>query len=286
MRATRILCCLTLTAALIARAGAQPPAGTADEALTGNAAKAAEFAAAEAMRYEIRHANGRKQAFKLLPKPVLRWSNPLRGEIHGSVVLWTNHGCPEAVASIYQFFHRKQLNVELVSLSEAPLNAERSGKVRWTPEAGVKFASLSGGPEPAATAEARQFQLRALARKFTGSLAEPGEQDNKLTELRLMAKPLHSYEATDGSGREGAVFAFVTTTDPDILLLIESRKGPTGREWVWAAARMHFRPVQLKLADKVVWELPAAAPPWDKIRGPEGQYIILEWTTPEAAAKN
>ena len=29
-----------------------------------------------------------------------------------------------------------------------------------------------------------------------------------------------------------------------------------GREWVWAAARMHFRPLELKLADKVIWKVP------------------------------
>jgi hypothetical protein len=128
--------------------------------------------------------------------------------------------------------------------------------------------------------------MRALARKFTGYLAEPGEADDKFTELRLMAGPLHRYEATDGSGREGAVFALVTTTDPEIVLLIESRKGKGGREWVWAAARMHYRPLQLKLADKVVWEVPAAAPPWAPIRGPEGRYVILQWATAEEAAKD
>jgi hypothetical protein len=78
----------------------------------------------------------------------------------------------------------------------------------------------------------------------------------------------------------------VTTNDPEILLLIESRKGRGGREWVWAAARMSHRPLQLKLADRVVWEVPAAAPPWDKIRGPEGRYVILEWVSAEAAAKD
>jgi hypothetical protein len=256
------------------------------EALTGNAAIAAEFAAAEAVRYEIRRTDKEKQALKLLTQPLLRWSNPTRGEVHGSVVLWTGNGCPEAIASIYQFFHRKQLNIELVSLSEVPLRANRNERLRWSPEAGLKFAPLAGAPEPAAAADKRQLQMRSLARKFTGYLAEPGEADNNLTELRLMARPLQQYEATDGSGREGALFAFVTTTDPEILLVIESRKGANGREWVWACARMHFRPLQLKLDDKLVWEVPAAAPPWDKIRGPEGQYVILEWATAEAAAKD
>jgi hypothetical protein len=62
------------------------------EELSGNAARAAEFAAAEAVRYEIHPADKEKQTFKLLPQPVLRWSNPTDGEVHGSVVLWTNDG--------------------------------------------------------------------------------------------------------------------------------------------------------------------------------------------------
>jgi hypothetical protein len=289
MRLSRSLSLALVVAVLVAVAGAQdPPPGKdkAKEALPENVAKAAEFAKAESARYDIRHADKGKQSFKLLDKPVLRWSNPTRGEVHGSVVLWTHNGCPEAAASIYQFFHMAQLNIELVSLSESALTAKRNDKVRWSPEAGVKFAALADGPAAGATADARQLQMRALARKFSGSLAEPGEADDKLTELRLLATPLHKYEATDGSGREGAVFAFVTTTDPEIVLLIESRKKDTGREWVWACARMHFRPLKLKLADKTVWEVPAAAPPWNKIRGPEGKYVILEWSTAEAAAKD
>jgi hypothetical protein len=250
-----------------------------------NAAKAAAFAAAEAKRYDIRHADDRKRALTLLPEPVLRWSNPTNGEVHGAVYLWARGGCPEAAASAYQLFTRKQLNIELVTLAEVPLKAERNGKVRWTPGAGVKFAPLPDGPAAAATPAARQLQMRALARKFTGYLGDRDE-DSKLQELRLMAKPLHQYEATDGSGREGAVFALVTTTDPEILLTVESRKTATGREWVWAAARMHYCRVVLKLADKEVWELPRVAPPWDHLRGPNGQYVILQWETAEEAAKD
>src|SRR5206468_927046 len=117
--------------------------------LTGNAAKAAEFAAAEVLRYDIRHTGKDGPPLKLLAQPVLRWSNPTSGEVYGSVYLWTNNGVPEATASAYQFFNRKQLNIELVSLSEVPLTANRNGRVRWAPEAGLKFAPLTG-PEPAA----------------------------------------------------------------------------------------------------------------------------------------
>jgi hypothetical protein len=30
----------------------------------------------------------------------------------------------------------------------------------------------------------------------------------------------------------------------------------------------------------------ATASTWDKIRGPEGTYVILQWATPEEAAKD
>ena len=92
------------------------------------------------MRYDIRHADTGKQALRLLPEPVLPWSNPTDSEVHGSVYLWTRDGCPEAAASIYQFFDRKQLNIELVSLSDRPLMADRNGRLRWSPEAGLRTA--------------------------------------------------------------------------------------------------------------------------------------------------
>lgn len=192
-------------------------------------------------------------------QPALRWSNPTDGEVHGSVVFWTTDGCPEAAASIYQFFDRKQLNVELVSLSEFPLKAHRNGRVRWTPKAGITFARLPVAPPGAESVERRQIQMRALARKFTGALADRGD-GTTFSQLRLMARPLHIYESPDG-GRDGAVFALVNTTDSEILLIIESRRTEGERQWMYGAARMHFCRLQLKLEDKIVWEVPQAAPP-------------------------
>src|SRR5205809_3668981 len=101
------LCCLALAAALMPLAAlAQNSPESSKDAVSENATKAATFAAAEALRYELRPADKPKETLKLVSQPVLRWSNPTNGEVHGSVVLWTNHGCPEAAASIYQFFNR------------------------------------------------------------------------------------------------------------------------------------------------------------------------------------
>jgi hypothetical protein len=246
-----------------------------------NADAAAEFAAAEAKRYEIQ-LTGIRQPLVLEEKPLLRWSNPLHGEVYGSVMLWTRNRCPEAMTSIYRFFDRKQINAELVSLSESSLSAERSGKKRWQTEPGVKFAVLEGAPVPGDTAEKRQLQLRSLARKFSAQMAER-DDDTKFSELRLMARPIYQYAASDRSGREGSVFAFVTTNDPEVLLILESVLDKDRRSWRYAAARLHYCALRLELNEKAVWEVPRLAPPWEHLRGPDGAYLILQWDTVDAA---
>ena len=269
---------LILTAAPALAQDVEPPA----DATVAHARQAAEFAEAEAGRYRFRSGGEELDADRQV---VLRWSNPTGAEVHGAVVLWTRGGCPLAAASAYRFFDRQQVNVELVSLAESPLEVERAGRVRWTPQAGVEFQPVPGADEPAATAAARRRQARQLARRFSGSITDKPEEERS-SALRLLERPLHEYAAEDGSGREGAVFALVTATDPEIVLLIESRPAKGRREWLYAAARMHFRPLRLALDEEPAWEAEQAAPPWDAIRGPEGEYVILEWRTFEAAERD
>jgi len=273
---------VALVAFHLGTAWAQEPATPPNQTASENATNAAAFAATEAKRYELRHSDNAKDTFSLVEQPLLRWSNPTDGEVHGAVYLWTRDGCPEAAASIYKFFDRKQLNVELVSLSEYPLHVRRSNRVRWTPEVALTFKPAPEAPAAADTVERRQLQMRSIARQFTGSLADRGD-DTTLSQLRLMSRSLHTYQSSDGT-REGALFALVSTTDPEILLLIESRKTDDKRAWMFAAARMHFCRLQLKVGDTVVWEASQAAPPWDAIRGPKGDYVILEWQTEDQAA--
>ncbi len=273
---------LGLITALHSVAWTQEPAPPKSQATSEKATNAATFAATEARRYEVRHSEKSTDKSQLVDKPLLRWSNPTDGEVHGSVFLWTSDGCPEAVASIYKFFDREQINVELVSLSEFSLHVRRNNRLRWTPEVGIAFKPVPEAPPAAESVERRQLQMRSLARKYTGLLADRGD-DMTFSQLRLMSRPLHVYQSSDAT-REGAVFALVNTTDPEILVMIESRKIETGRKWMFAAARMHFCRLQLKDGDQVVWEAAQAAPPWESIRGPKGDYVILEWQSEEQAA--
>lgn len=276
-------CVLTLVVLLgSAWATAQEPA---PDATTENVQKTLAFSEAESKRYRIFHSDDPKAALELVEKPVLKWSNPLKTEVHGTVVVFLRGGCPEAVGAAFHYFARQQVNMELVSLTDVPLTGERNGRVRWKAQAGVEWKAVPNAPIPAATAGRRRFQARELSRKFQAEIGERDAQDN-LSQLRLLSRPLHEYQATDTSGRDGSLFAFAVANDPDTLIAIESRPTKEGREWVYAVARLSYQRLRVSLADNVVWDVPQLAPPWENLRGPDGTYVALQWRSPEDAARD
>ena len=91
--------------------------------------------------------------------------------------------------------------------------------------------------------------MRALAREFKASV----DLEKGGTQLRLLSQPLFRYE----SETDGALFAFVLTTDPEALLIIDDRPGEGGHAWHYAFARMSNHSLVAKHRDRVVWEAPA-----------------------------
>jgi hypothetical protein len=91
--------------------------------------------------------------------------------------------------------------------------------------------------------------MRALAREFKASV----DLENGGTQLRLLSQPLFRYE----SETDGAMFAFVLTTDPEVLLIIEDRVGAGGDAWHYAFARMSNHSLVARHRDRVVWGAPA-----------------------------
>ena len=79
--------------------------------------------------------------------------------------------------------------------------------------------------------------MRALTRDFSASTKDHKE---KRLELRLLPQPLYRYESTDPDVLDGALFAFVTSTDPEALLVIEARKqaAADGPVWDYAICRL------------------------------------------------
>jgi hypothetical protein len=132
-----------------------------------------------------------------------------------------------------------------------------AGKYKWAPEKGVEFHKLAGGagvsPEPAATAAARLTQMRAIARDLKAFMQADGEW-----ELRLLPQPIYRYQPAEGPVIDGALFTWVWTkgTDPELIVAVECRRTPKGREWRFAPVQFTNRELWVKHDDKEIWRVP------------------------------
>src|SRR5262245_46956216 len=200
---------------------AQNPADT--PANKENIEAALKLTVAAAAEYEIRVGDDDKP-LELQREPVLKWSNPDRGEVHGNVFLWTRDGRPLVAGSLYKWFRpHTHMAHEFLSLAEEPLVAKFHGKEVWkTNDSLVKFADVPKAPAPAANDAQRLLQIKQLAKEFSGTKKERDENTGVI-ELRLLPQPVYRYSAPKQGIHSGALFAFVHGTDPEIWLLIEAR---------------------------------------------------------------
>jgi len=200
-----------------------------------------EFAAL-AKEYTIETASG--AALELHPESIMNWANPARNEELGSIYVWERDGRPEVVGTFFTYQSGDLIRTKHAfhSLSDEALQGDFEGQAVWRPRApGVTWKALEGTPR--GNAQQKLLQMRRLAREFSVTMTYRGA----LTELRLLPQPLHRYST---SGRdEGAIFALVTATDPEALLLVESH----GNAWRYAFARFHFAKLEAKLDGERVW---------------------------------
>jgi hypothetical protein len=236
----------------------------------GAAAKLAR-AAAEGYAFTLEGASG--TPLTLDPKPLLQWSNPVVGSIHGSVFVWNGNGRPEMLASIYKWYGPKHfhLGVEFHSLAEAPVSARNDGAVVWSPrKAGITFAPVPGAPAVADTPEKRLRQMRALAKEFT---ATEVDREAQTRDLRLLTQPVYRYGGPGGP-TDGGLFAFVIGTDPELILLLEARRGAGGAPvWHYAAARMNSCTLRLTHKGRALWSQPEW--PWAVVFAHSEPYTVF-----------
>src|SRR6516162_3044209 len=183
-----------------------------------------EFYRTEAAGYAIFLNGDRQKVLKMQPEPVLLWSNPVRvGETNGSVFVWTYEGRAEAVGTVFSHVSLQDPEKRYVahsfhSLSLVPLTAERDETRSWSIDVpGIQPEEIPRAPVPAKTAALRLTQMRDLAREFSATTTLDGVDQ----ELRLVPQPLYRYEGSSPEVVDGALFTFVTGTDPELMLVIE-----------------------------------------------------------------
>jgi hypothetical protein len=207
--------------------------------------------------YEARAGDDRDRPLKFQEEPILRWTNPLGGrQAHGEVFLWSDQGQPAAVLSLYQFTADGVVHEhhEFCSISTEKLHFAVPQLRVWSPPAGVKLQALSDAAAPAESARERLRQMRELAAQFA---AEKTTRDEITRTLRLLPQPVYRYSPTRPEVLDGALFAFVEATDPEVLLLLEARRDEQQPAWHFALARMNSVGLRAKRRDQTIWEAPA-----------------------------
>src|SRR5262249_25753815 len=265
---TLILACSLALAVAGSRAQNPPDAPATPE----NIEAALKLTQAAAREYEIRVGDD-DGPLELQSEPVLKWSNPDRGEVHGNVFLWTRNGRPLVVGSLFKWFSPfTHMTHEFQSFAEEPLRATFHGKPVWkTSQSALNFMDVPKAAAPAASEAQRLLQVKQLAKDFSGWKKE---RDGIETELRLLPQPIHRYAAPKQGIINGALFTLVHGTDPEIFVLIEARGQDAARaHWQFAATRMNSVQLKLRHKDQQVWAVETL--PWKEVQDHEHVYTTF-----------
>ena len=261
-----------LLGVLLLAAGAVHAQDPDDEAAM--AEQAYQMAAEEAKRLTL-WSDGRRLEFE--SKPVMRWSNPVSGQVYGDVYVWTLDGRPHAIASIFKWFSpRTHLSIELQSLSDLPLEMVRESRRAWAPPPSLEMKPLTGAPAPRSRDFQRLQQMKALLSQFKAEAVDRIDADNTWF-LRPVTKPIYRYSSDKAGVVDGALFAFCqdNTTNPEVILVLEARRKEDGTAWHYALGRQNSVQFRVYRNDDLVWDVPKLAPPWDNIKQPGNPYINL-----------
>jgi hypothetical protein len=210
-----------------------------------------EFMKRSMATHDVHALDDRGTKFRLQAEPVLRFTNPVGGSRDGALFLWLGGGDRPAVASQILWNPQQVWAQEFSSLSTSPLIAKSADGRVWNPsKGGVSFKPVPDAPSPAETAERRLRQMRELAEGFSAEHFYKGRIWNK---LRLLTKPFARYGKQGLDAQDGALFCFAHGTDPEVLLMLESRPGKDGPEWQYAFAPMTGFALNTSWNGKEIW---------------------------------
>jgi hypothetical protein len=206
-------------------------------------------------RVQMRAADASGDAYRFRAEPVLRFTNTVGASRDGAIFLWLGEGDrPCAAVQVFQVRAGNWIQ-EWTSLATGPLTARIDEGVEWRPSrGGVAFQPVPDAPKPAETAEQRLRQMQALARDFA---ARDHFRGQSWQPLRLLSKPLARYGKPGSEATDGALFAFVLTTDPEAFFLIEARASNDGPVWQYAFAPMSIYALEGSWKNRVVWNMQA-----------------------------
>lgn len=196
--------------------------------------------------FDLQFADRTDKPLSRTPKPLLRWSNPVRNTFSdGAFFLWLDDARPVAIATI-SIRGTGAAWREFSTLAERPLQATQEGQVVWNPNPGdLVLKPLKDGPIPVQLERLRLTQMRKLATQFQITMYESEKNREESKILRLLPQPVYQWMSKSPAVSQGAVFAFCETTDPEAILVLELFAERAGDQpaWRYSLTRQTSRPL-------------------------------------------
>lgn len=216
---------------------------------------------------------------------------------HGSYYVWTANGRPAMVGCFLadsEKSDRRRAFVELHTMTDEPFaplsfaaGATAAGKTyEWNPVAARNSKiPLHDVAAPAAQEQTRRLQMREIAQQFELTMFREAGASDTQEELRMLARPLYRYPASNDGSLEGAIFAFVTAkgTDPEFLLAVECDPRAADQGWIARPLRSCTRRLELRRQGVTVWRCDEYSEAREKTKLSEPYMII---TLVETSTRN
>lgn len=216
------------------------------------------------------------ELLKLSPQPLTRWSNPISGIADGIVSLWTDDGVPEVVAQVY--LTRTNIWIhEFQSLTDSSITlaVPPSSESLWSPTRSVQRQVVPKSPIPAARRSRRIAQMKQIAKRFSARVRfRPDVTKSKIEpyELRCLPQPIYRYQSERRKITDGAMFAFVQGTNPEVFLIVEA-VSDSDDHFRYGLSAMTGYEVSAALDGLEVWRQPPQKRPWPN----DGPYFSLHY---------
>jgi hypothetical protein len=221
--------------------------------------------AARDYRFELPGRRDQPQV-TLQPEPLLRWNNQVIREDDGMLFLWTAGLKGRPVAAAQFFVVKSDWHHEFQSLSPTRFDARCAGagseNWSWQPSRpGCDLVRADGIDSIADSAAGRLRQMKSIADRFSAAVDPSGKFESP-EQLRLLTTPVYRYTAPGQAITDGALFAFVQGTNPEILVIVEAGGSEAeGQFWRYGFARMSSFPLRVYRGDRIVWKADQEAIP-------------------------
>ncbi len=217
------------------------------------------FAKQAAGAYRFRVSQRDTPPVTLHPEPLLRWNNQVVREDDGMLFLWTEGEKGRPLATAQFFVVETDWHHEFQSLSLSPFEARFEQRPvdnwNWRPDGpGLEFVRADHVDAPADSAGGRLRQMKMIAERFSAAV-DQNEAFQTPEQLRLLTTPVYRYSANSQGILDGALFAFVQGTNPEVLLMVEAQgTEPAERAWRYGFARMSSYNLRVRRGEQAVWE--------------------------------